>query len=85
MTWKEFRERHREKLTRMANRNDGAFTSGDIQLIFDKSTILSAVHLDTLKEETEEDKMILANVIALCGFVIDSRETECRLYEMCDD
>lgn len=82
--WTSFGKKHQEALSRMEHRNDGALTSSDIGLKFDKTIILEAEHIKTLAELGAEDLWIYANLVTLCGFESSSSEIEEYLFTMCE-
>ena len=82
--WSIFEKKHCETLSRMRHRNDGALTSSEIGLKFDKTIVLDAEHMKTIAKLEADELWVFANLVALCGFETSSDETENYLSSMCD-
>lgn len=68
----------------MMHRNDGAFTSGDIGLKFNKVILLDEEHMKKIIKLEGDERWVFANLVALCGFEMSSEKTENNLFSMCE-
>ena len=82
--WTVFGKKYQEALSRMRHRNDGALTSSDIGLKFDKTIVLETEHIKTMAKLSAKDLWTFANLVALCGFEPSSNEIEEYLSTMCE-